>query len=54
MSTSLPTTIAGIEIPDTALVRATTEFIRNADDDLLFDHSRRASSSALSKAAAGD
>jgi HD superfamily phosphodiesterase len=41
MATPLPTTIAGIEIPDTPLVRATTEFIRDAEDDLLFDHSRR-------------
>lgn len=41
MTTSLPTTIAGIDIPDTPLVRATTEFIRKAEDDLLFHHSRR-------------
>ncbi|TPG35012.1 HD domain-containing protein [Mycolicibacterium hodleri] len=41
MTTSLPGTIAHIEIPDTALVRATTEFIRDVEDDLLFDHSRR-------------
>ena len=41
MTTSLPTTIAGIEIPDTPLIRATTEFIRDAEDDLLFHHSRR-------------
>lgn len=34
-------TIAGIAIPDTALVREATEFIRDAEDDLLFDHSRR-------------
>jgi hypothetical protein len=34
-------TIAGIEIPDTALVRETTEYIRDVEDDLLFDHSRR-------------
>ena len=34
-------TIAGIAIPDTPLVRATTEFIRDVEDDLLFDHSRR-------------
>ena len=34
-------TIAGIAIPDTALVRDTTEFIRDVEDDLLFDHSRR-------------
>lgn len=41
MTTSVPTTIAGIEIPDTPLIRATTEFIREAEDDLLFHHSRR-------------
>jgi HD superfamily phosphodiesterase len=34
-------TIAGIVIPDTALVREATEFIRNAEDDVLFHHSRR-------------
>ena len=33
--------IAGIAIPDTALVREVTDFIRAAEDDLLFDHSRR-------------
>ena len=35
-------TIAGIVIPDTALVREATEFIRSAEDDVLFHHSRRA------------
>lgn len=34
-------TIAGITIPDSVLVRDATEFIREAEDDLLFDHSRR-------------
>jgi HD superfamily phosphodiesterase len=34
-------TIAGITIPDTALVRAATDYIREREDDLLFDHSRR-------------
>jgi HD domain len=34
-------TIAGITIPDTALVRDTTEYIRDVENDLLFDHSRR-------------
>ncbi|MFG1929393.1 HD domain-containing protein [Mycobacterium sp. NPDC048908] len=34
-------TIAGVAIPDTALVREVTEFIRDSEDDLLFDHSRR-------------
>lgn len=35
-------TIAGIAVPDTALVREATEFIRGAEDDVLFHHSRRA------------
>ncbi|MGC2653715.1 MAG: HD domain-containing protein [Mycobacterium sp.] len=34
-------TIADIAIPDTALVREATDFIRDAEDDLLFHHSRR-------------
>lgn len=34
-------TIASVVIPDTALVREATEFIRDSEDDLLFDHSRR-------------
>jgi HD domain-containing protein len=34
-------TIAGIAVPDTPLVREVTNFIRDAEDDLLFDHSRR-------------
>jgi len=34
-------TIANIAIPDTQLVRDTTEYIREVEDDLLFDHSRR-------------
>src|SRR4029078_8525209 len=34
-------TIAGIAIPDTPLARDTTEFVRDVEDDLLFDHSRR-------------
>ena len=33
--------IADVVIPDTALVRDITAFIREAEDDLLFDHSRR-------------
>jgi hypothetical protein len=35
-------TIAGIVIPDTALVREATDFIRSAENDVLFHHSRRA------------
>ncbi|WP_134324100.1 HD domain-containing protein [Cumulibacter soli] len=34
-------TIAGIAIPDTALVRDITDYIRERESDLLFDHSRR-------------
>ncbi|WAA66207.1 HD domain-containing protein [Microbacterium oxydans] len=34
-------TIAGITIPDTALVRDITDYIRTQEDDLLFHHSRR-------------
>jgi HD superfamily phosphodiesterase len=34
-------TIADIAIPDTPLIREITEYIRDAEDDLLFDHSRR-------------
>jgi hypothetical protein len=33
--------IAGIEIPDTGLVRAATAFVRDVERDLLYDHSRR-------------
>jgi HD superfamily phosphodiesterase len=34
-------TIAGIAIPDTPLVRDTTDYIRDVENDLLFHHSRR-------------
>ncbi len=33
--------IAGVIIPDTVLVRDVTALIRETEDDLLFDHSRR-------------
>ena len=33
--------IAGVIIPDTAVVKAATELVLDADDDLLFHHSRR-------------
>lgn len=39
--TDLEDTVAGVTVPDTALVRATTEFIRDVEDDLLYHHSRR-------------
>ncbi|OBI53323.1 HD domain-containing protein [Mycobacterium sp. E796] len=34
-------TIADVVVPDTPLVREITEYIRDAEGDLLFDHSRR-------------
>lgn len=37
----MSTSIAGIKIPDSALARATTEYIREQEDCLLFNHSRR-------------
>lgn len=33
--------IAGIDIPDTQLVREITEYVRDTEDDLLYNHSRR-------------
>jgi HD superfamily phosphodiesterase len=36
-----PDTIAGIQVPDTALARAVTAYVRGVEDDLLFHHSRR-------------
>jgi hypothetical protein len=33
--------VAGIRVPDSALAREVTEFIRDVEDDLLFNHSRR-------------
>jgi len=38
---AMRTTIAGITIPDSALAREATEFVRDASTQLLFDHSRR-------------
>ena len=41
MSDTAAGSIAGVVIPDTPLVRAITAHIRAAEDDLLFNHSRR-------------
>ncbi|MDM4140698.1 MULTISPECIES: HD domain-containing protein [Mycobacterium] len=41
MTTSSIDTVAGIDVPDTALAREATEFIRDTEDELLFNHSRR-------------
>ena len=34
-------TVAGIRVPDSTLAHEVTEFIRDVEDDLLFNHSRR-------------
>jgi hypothetical protein len=41
MTTSSIDTVAGVRVPDTALAREVTEFIRDTEDELLFNHSRR-------------
>ena len=41
MTTASTQHIAGIAIPDTPLVREITEYIRDTEDELLFNHSRR-------------
>lgn len=41
MTTSSIDAIAGIHVPDTALAREVTDFIRDSADELLFNHSRR-------------
>ncbi|MBV8179221.1 MAG: diguanylate cyclase, partial [Mycobacterium sp.] len=41
MSAENPQSIAGIAIPDTPLTREITEYIRDTEDELLFNHSRR-------------
>jgi hypothetical protein len=41
MSAASAQHIAGIDIPDTPLVREITEYIRDTEDELLFNHSRR-------------
>ena len=41
MTTSTSETIGGIRIPDSRMVREATAFIRDAEDELLFNHSRR-------------
>lgn len=33
--------VAGIRVPDSAIARAATELIRDTEDDLLYNHSRR-------------
>jgi len=37
----MPEIIAGIRVPDSAIARAATQLIRDTEDDLLYNHSRR-------------
>ena len=37
----MPEIIAGIRIPDSAIARAATQLVRETEDDLLYNHSRR-------------
>ena len=41
MSVESIQTIAGIRVPDSPLARDVTDFVRDVEDDLLFNHSRR-------------
>ncbi len=41
MDTESSDTVAGVTVPDTELIGDVTDFIRDAEDDLLFNHSRR-------------
>lgn len=41
MSTSHPLTVQGVSIPDSQLCHAITEFIRDTENELLFNHSSR-------------
>jgi hypothetical protein len=34
--------ISGIRVPDSAIARAATQLVRDTEDDLLYNHSRRA------------
>src|SRR3546814_5892680 len=37
----MPESIAGIRVPDSAVARAATQLVRDTEDDLLYNHSRR-------------
>ena len=37
----MPEIIAGIRVPDSAIARAATQFVRDTEDDLLYNHRRR-------------
>jgi HD domain len=37
----MPDIIAGISVPDSAMARAATQLVRDTEDDLLYNHSRR-------------
>jgi hypothetical protein len=37
----MPEIIAGVRVPDSAIARAATQLVRDTEDDLLYNHSRR-------------
>ncbi|MEI7037200.1 HD domain-containing protein [Fulvimonas yonginensis] len=37
----MPEVIAGVRVPDSAIARAATQLVRDTEDDLLYNHSRR-------------
>jgi hypothetical protein len=37
----MSTIVAGVRLPDSAIARAATQLVRDTEDDLLFNHSRR-------------
>jgi hypothetical protein len=37
----MPEIIAGVRVPDSAIARAATQIVRDTEDDLLYNHSRR-------------
>jgi HD domain-containing protein len=37
----MPDIVAGIRVPDSAIARGATELVRDTEDDLLYNHSRR-------------
>lgn len=40
-SIKMSQTIAGIQVPDSAIAKAATQLVRDTEDDLLYNHSRR-------------
>jgi hypothetical protein len=50
----MPEIIAGIRLPDSAIARAATQLVRNTEDGLLYNHSRRVFFGARSPVSVAD